>query len=128
MLSPLARITGSFALSLSLLASVGLGALASADSRQAGVTPTPVDEGLSVIGRLVAYDAQRHAFTIRPDRDRATLTIEIPADVQVCRGARCFPPIELARLTGRRLKVRYRAEDDGRLIARVVTVERPRGR
>lgn len=127
MLSPLARLAGLAAISLTLAGPGPLAVTAAPERQEPRPAPTPVDEGPSVIGRLVRYDADPGTITVAPDGSRDEMVIVVRPDVEVCRGARCYPSSELARLTGRRVKVRYRVED-GRAVARQVTVERQRGR
>jgi hypothetical protein len=126
-LMPLARLAGLAAISLSLGAAGSLVVGAAPERQEPRPAPTPVDEGPSVIGRLVRYDAGPGTMTVTPEGSRDEMVIVVGPDVEVCLGARCYPPSELARLTGRRVKVRYRV-DEGRAIARLVTVERRRGR
>ncbi|MEW6320884.1 MAG: hypothetical protein AB1635_07330 [Acidobacteriota bacterium] len=100
-------------------------ALAVAASAALMIGQTPRGEEPSILGLLRAVASDASTFRVASDAG-PVVDVIIDGQTHIRVGARRIPAAQLSKYVGRRLKVRYRTGADGRIVARLVTVDRER--
>ena len=95
-------------------------ALAQADKgTQPAASGKPATKDAALSGSIAAYDAKANTLTVKAES--GSQIVYLAAHTKVHEGSKTLKTSELARLTGRSVKVRY-TESGGKMTADTVTV------